>query len=219
MITHLARMIEPMPGDAPGASADGHPMRAVTRSAAFEPGWWNDARRIEVAAFFDALAPEWSSRDVPGREAPLLDALDRGLSAAPRPPSPRLTCIDVGGGTGLAARVLADHFSQVITLDIAFEMLRHAPAGMPGLVQADASRLPVADGSVDAISLSNAFLFPDEVARALAPHGVIIWVNSRGPQTPIHLPADDVAAAMGPGWAGVASEAGWGTWAAVWRLS
>lgn len=193
-------------------------MRAVTRSTAFEPGWWNDDRRREVAAFFDDLAPEWSSHDVPGRDAPLRDALLRGLAAAPTPPAPRRRCIDVGGGTATAARVLADHFADVITMDIAFEMLRHAPGGPTRLVQADASRLPVANGSVDAISLSNAFLFPSEVDRALAPHGVVVWVNSRGPKTPIHLPADDVAAALGVGWTGVASEAGWGTWAAVWRV-
>ena len=217
MITELPRTIAAPPGEAPGADADGHPMRAVTRSVAFEPGWWDDDRRREVAAFFDALAPGWGSHDVPGREAPLIDALDRGLAAAPPAPAGWRTCIDVGGGTGLAAQVLASRFSHVVTCDIAVEMLRHAPPGTPGLLQADASRLPVPDASLDALALSNCFLFPDEADRVLAPHGVIVWVNSRGTATPIHLPAHDVVAALPGAWTGVAAEAGWGTWAVVWR--
>jgi len=51
----------------------------------------------------------------------------------------------------------------------------------------------------------------------LASTGVLVWVNSRGTGTPIHLPADDVDRALGGGWDGVASAAGWGTWSVHWR--
>ena len=70
-------------GDAPyaGMSAD-HPMRRVTLAAAFDPGSWTDERRRRVTELFDGLAEDWSSRDVTGREAPILDALHRGLAAA-----------------------------------------------------------------------------------------------------------------------------------------
>ena len=44
--------------------------------------------------------------------------------------------------------------------------------------------------------LVNCFLFPDEVDRVLAPDGVVVWVNSSGAETPIHLPSDDVVAAL-----------------------
>ena len=215
MITHLPVTVPRTGVEPPGAPATGHPMRIVTRNIAFLPGWWNAEHAAEVEAFFDDLAPEWTSRDVPGREAPVLDALDRGIAAAPV--ADRRVCVDVGAGTGLYSRFLVPRFPTLVSLDLSLEMLRHAPPATVGRVQGDASRLPVADGSVDVLLLANAFLFPDEVERVLAPAGVVVWVNSRGDQTPIHLPADDVDAALPGPWAGVASEAGWGTWAVVWR--
>jgi len=84
-------------------------------------------------------------------------------------------------------------------------------------VQGDASRLPTPDGAVDVLVLANAFLFPAEVERALSPTGVVVWVNSRGTGTPIHLLATEVDAALPGEWAGVASTAGWGTWSVHWR--
>ena len=63
------------------------------------------------------------------------------------------------------------------------------------------------------------FLFPAEVERVVAPHGVVVWVNSRGPETPIHLTAHEVDEALGHGWDGVASQAGWGTWSVHWRTA
>jgi hypothetical protein len=56
------------------------------------------------------------------------------------------------------------------------------------------------------------------VARVLAPDGCLVWVNTSGEQTPIYLPADDVVAALGDGWTGVASEAGTGTWCVARRI-
>ena len=57
---------------------------------------------------------------------------------------------------------------------------------------ADGARLPLADGAADAVVLVNCFLFPAEVDRVLAPDGVVVWVNSSGGETPIHLPPEDV---------------------------
>ena len=78
-------------------------------------------------------------------------------------------------------------------------------------MRADAARLPFRDGAADVLVLANMLLFPAEVTRLLAPRGALVWVNSLGDRTPIHLSAEDVARAL-PGFAGVASEAGWGTW-------
>lgn len=215
MISELPGTIAPEPGDAPPGLAADHPMRAVTRAVAFDPAGWNAAVRRQVADLFDSLADEWSSRDVPGREAPLVDAFDRGLAAAP--PAPRRVGLDIGAGNGLHTRHLAPLLPVLASVDLSFEMLVRAPAAPAHRLQADASVLPVADASVDVLVLCNAFLFPVEADRVLAPEGVVVWVNSRGAGTPIHLLATEVDDALPGRWDGVASTAGWGTWSVHWR--
>lgn len=215
MITELPGTIEPAQGDPPPGMATDHPMRVVTRAVAFDPDGWTEARRHEVADLFDSLADDWSSRDVPGREAPVLDALDRGMAAAPRAQRP--VAVDIGAGNGLHSRHLAPCFDLLLSVDLSWQMLRNAPAAPARRVQGDASGLPLADGSVDVLVLANAFLFPVEVDRVLAPAGVVIWVNSRGTGTPIHLLATEVDDALPGAWNGVASTAGWGTWSVHWR--
>ncbi len=210
MITELPVVIEAPDGEATwGSAAVDHPMRAVTRAVAFDPDGWTPERQAEVVALFDSLAPEWTSRDVPGRELPILDALDRGLAAfAGR----RERAVELGGGTGLYSAAMAERFATLVTLDLSWEMIRLVPDGPALAVQGDGARLPFADGAVDALVLVNMFLFPAEVDRVLAADGVVVWVNSRGPETPIHLTADEVDAALPGTWDGVASTAGWGTW-------
>lgn len=195
-------------------------MRALTRAVAFDPEGWTRARRDEVAHLFDTLAPDWHTRTGPGRLHPLRDALDRGLARAPA--GGRRTCLDVGAGIGLFSEPLLDHFDLVCSVDLSLEMLRHNTDERVARLNADASRLPVADGSVDVLVLANCFLFGHEAVRALAPAGVVVWVSSRGTDTPIHLTADevdDVLRTADPAgeWTGVGSAAGWGTWSVHWR--
>lgn len=216
MITELPAQAVESPTEATwGSSAVDHPMRAVTRAVAFEPDGWTPERQAQVVELFDSLAPGWNTRDVAGRELPMLDALDRGLAAAP--PATRLVAVELGGGTGLYSAALAERFATLVTMDISTEMIRLVPAGPTIPVQGDGSRLPLPDGSLDALVLVNMFLFPAEVDRVLAPTGVVVWVNSRGPETPIHLTADEVDQALPGRWDGVASRAGWGTWSVHWR--
>lgn len=215
MITELPVTIErPDESATWGAAAADHPMRAVTRAVAFDPDGWTPERQAEVVALFDSLAPEWNDRDVPDRRLPILDALDRGLAAAPT--GRRAVALELGGGTGLNLTTIGDRFDTIATLDISAEMLRLAPPEV-ARVQGDGAQLPLPPGSVDALILINMFLFPAEADRVVAPDGVVVWVNSRGAETPIHLTADEVDRALPGTWDGVASQAGHGTWSVHWR--
>lgn len=217
MITELEAVIPPPAEEREGAGAD-HPMRIVTREVAFEPERWTPERRAKVAALFDGLAPEWHTRWSPGRVAQLPDALDRGLPAAGwSPPDGVVTCVEIGSGTGMFTGLLVERFATVVALDLAMQMLRLAPAGVGQRVQGDASELPLAGGSVDVLVLVNALLFPAEAARVLAASGSLVWVNSGGERTPIHLPVADVAAALPGHWDGVESRAHEGTWGVLRR--
>jgi SAM-dependent methyltransferase len=200
-----------------GAASGGadHPMRAVTREAATDPSSWTDERRSETRQRFDGLAVDWDARfgDMAERDAPLLDALARGG------PMSSGTALDLGSGTGLQTPVLAERFDHVVAVDLSFAMLERAPGTLAPRVQADGAQLPLRTASIDVAALVNALLFPAELDRVLGPGGVVVWVSSIGADTPIHLPADEVLAALGPGWDGVESEAGRGTWATFHRRS
>lgn len=193
-----------------------HPMRKVTRQVAFEGGW-DPTRARKVADLFNGMAENWTAdHDHEGRHALLADALDRGL-AEPVTAEPAPTVVELGSGTGLGTRTLDQRFERVVAMDLALGMLREAPPAWAPRVQADASSLPLPDRAADILVLVNMLLFPTEIERVLAPTGQLVWVNTSGEQTPIHLSADDVAAALPGDWHGVASRAGRGTWAVVRR--
>ena len=185
-------------------------MQAVTREIAFDGGW-NRERAAKVTALFDELAGEWSAHDVTSRLEPLADAVTRGG------PFPSGVVVELGSGVGLITPWLAERFPAVVAVDLSLEMLRRAPSSAAPLLRADGSALPLRDGEVGALILVNMFLFPAEADRVVRADGAVIWVNTHGDSTPIHLPADDVGAALGPPWHGVASEAYWGTWAVLRR--
>jgi SAM-dependent methyltransferase len=185
-------------------------MRHVTRQIAFEPGGWTPERAAKVTELFDGLAPGWNQREGIQRLEPLLDALDRGGPF-------RDTAVELGSGTGLMTATIASHFASVVAVDLSMEMLRLAPSVGAPRVQADGAHLPLPDGSAGAVVLVNAFLFPDEVHRVTQPGSALVWVNTVGDRTPIHLPAEEVDRALGGNWEGVAAEAGWGTWAVFRR--
>jgi ubiquinone/menaquinone biosynthesis C-methylase UbiE len=93
--------------------------------------------------------------------------------------------LDVGCGTGLLTARLRDAFpaAHVVGVDFSAGMLAQAAARSPGApwVRADALRLPVASGRVDAIVSTEAFhWFPDQAAalaemrRVLVPGGAVL---------------------------------------------
>jgi ubiquinone/menaquinone biosynthesis C-methylase UbiE len=190
-------------------------MRIVTRRAAgLDDGGWTDQLREHVAGYFDDLAGEWHTRVSPERTAIVSDALRRGLGALDAPAG---IAVEVGSGIGTYSALLAAHFVTVVAVDLSRAMLRLAPARPACRVQADAARLPLRDSSATAIVLINAFLFPSEVDRVLAPEGALIWVNSSGERTPIYLSVDDLVAALPGAWTGTASRAGEGHWCVLRR--
>jgi SAM-dependent methyltransferase len=211
-LTHLERVVPHPDGPAPAYAATsshvGHPMRALTEAMATDPASWTVDQRDEVAAFFDGLAPEWHTRaEGPGRDLPLRDAFRRGV-----PDDLHGACVEVGSGIGLTSDVVAERWTPTLAVEVSHEMLKLSPVAPAHRVLADGARLPVADGALAAVVLMNAFLFGPECARVLRRGGVVVWVNSRGPETPIHLPADVVVESLPGEWDAVASEAGTATW-------
>lgn len=196
-------------GAQPEAQTD-HPMRKVTRQVAFDPGAWTKERAAKVAELFDGLAPDWHTRMTPERDRVLVDALDRG---GPFPDGPVL---EAGAGTGLFTPTIAARLPRVVAFDLSFEMLSRAPQAAPKC-QADASRLPFPSATFAVVVLVNMLLFPEETARVLRPDGAVVWVNTVGEGTPIHLAAGEVAEALPGSWTGVHAGAGWGTWAVLRR--
>lgn len=103
-------------------------------------------------------------------------SLEAGLALAERPIE-RL--VDLGGGTGRAA--IALDVSERIVLDAAAGMLRRARGRGLDAVRGDATRLPLAENSVDAVvvvdALHHMYDWPavfESVSRVLAPGGVFV---------------------------------------------
>ena len=190
-------------------------MRIATRRAAgLDAGGWTGELRTQVEDYFDGIAGEWHTRTSPQRTAVVTDALSRGLDAMDVPLGP---AVEVGSGIGTYSSLLADRFATVLAIDLSLAMLKLAPSGPAHRVQADGARLPLRDSSAAAIVLINAFLFPAEVERTLAPRGVLVWVNSSGEQTPIYLSVDDLIAGLPGEWTGTSSRAGEGHWCVLRR--
>jgi SAM-dependent methyltransferase len=189
-------------------------MRLMTRRAAglLDPPW-DEQARLETATYFDALADEWHTRTSPERDAVVADALERGLPDLGRAD----VCVELGSGIGAYTPMLAQRWRRVLAVEVALEMLLRAPAHPGHRMLADGAELPLVDGRASAVVLVNCFLFPAEVDRVLGPDGVVVWVNSSGGSTPIHLPADDVLTALPGEWTGTASTAGEGQWSVFRR--
>lgn len=186
-------------------------MRAVTREVAFEAGW-SAGRARKVAELFDGLAEGWAAtHGDPVRLAPIGDGLVRGEADLDG------RWLELGSGTGNGTRVLAGKVDRIVATDLSAQMLANAPAEVAPLVRADASRLPYRAGQFDGILMVNMLLFPQEVDRVLAPEGRLLWVNTLGDRTPIHLSAQDLIEALPGVWTGTTARSGSGFWVAVSR--
>lgn len=197
-----------------GVGGPDHPMRRVTRQiVGIESGEWNRELRDQVRKYFDELAPGWHTRTSEDRRFTVVDALDRGLGKD----AMKGVALEIGSGTGSYSSLLAERFRSVVSVDLSMEMLTRAPAAPGHRVNADAAMLPITDASVDAAVLINAFLFPAEVDRVLAPRGVVVWVTSNGDRTPIYLSPEEVVSRLPGLWTGTASRVGEGEWCILRR--
>ena len=152
------------------------------------PRLWRLFRR-PVRAQFDRLAPVWDGRVGPEGLAPLVAALER-LEAPPR------RVLDLGTGSGKAARAVAARFPEagIDAVDLSPAMIeearRHLPPELASRVRfavADASALPFRDGEFDLVVLLNMIPFPEELARVVAPAGCVVFASSFGAGTPIYV--------------------------------
>jgi SAM-dependent methyltransferase len=206
----VVRHLEPVrPVDTLDPLDDDHPVRVVTREMA-DGGEFNAEYSSIMQSLFDSMADSWDTRNVPDRLVAIEDVFDR----VDLPPG-RL--VELGAGTGIGTRVIARHRPLSAAIDLSAGMLAQAPHGLAPWTRADASRLPLPGASIDVLVLFNMLLFPEEVDRVLAPRGALVWVNTLGEATPIHLSADAVVDALPGEWTADASRAGSGTWCVARR--
>ena len=184
-------------------------MRHITRDVVYK-NLWNSNLAEEVRNLFDEKASDWSTtRNVPARGVPVLDALERGGVYGKR-------VVDLGAGTGLATQLLVNNFESVVGLDISKEMIKNSVTTETPQVCADSDCLPFASNSIDAFLVMNMILFPNEIERCLKDEGCLVWISSRGPETPIYLPPEEVIELMSvnseASWFGVSAYALEGSW-------
>jgi SAM-dependent methyltransferase len=173
--------------------------RFVTTTVVARPMLWRLLRR-PLRSQFEHLAPVWDKRRGPETLIPLGAALDR-LDKAPQ------RILDLGTGTGAAARVLARRFpdAEVVGVDLAPKMVEEArallPADLAGRVRfevGDASTLESEPGAFDLVVLLNMIPFFEELARVTAPGGTVIFAFSSGPETPIYVPTEKLRERLEP---------------------
>ncbi len=106
-----------------------------------------------------------------GHEAELRDALE---------PARGGVLVDVAGGTGRVSKRASHLFERTLVVDLQPAMLARVPHPLEP-VQGDATALPMADGSVDAVLFTDALHHVPaaygalkEAARVLRPGGVLV---------------------------------------------
>ena len=109
--------------------------------------------------------------------------------------------LDLAAGTGKLTRELLARGLSVLAVDPSPEMLAQLRATLPAMDASEgtAEALPLADGSVDAVTVAQAFHWFDpqpalrEIHRVLRPDGglALVW-NTRDLDDPVHAAWDEV---------------------------
>lgn len=113
-----------------------------------------DKDPVDVAAMFDGVAEKYDlTNDVLTGG---IDRLWRRATVAAIGARPGDVVLDIAAGTGTSAEPLADAGVHVVPADFSLGMLRVGVRRRPDLAftAADAMRLPFADGSFDAVTMS-----------------------------------------------------------------
>ncbi|HEU5363336.1 MAG TPA: class I SAM-dependent methyltransferase [Gaiellaceae bacterium] len=166
--------------------------RLATTVVVRVPGAWR-LFRGPLTRGFDRLAPSWEGRVSDEGLRPLLASVAE-LSEAPA------RVLDVGTGTGRAARALAARWpdADVTGVDASRGMLEEARrvGGRVRYESADAASLPYPDGAFELVALNNMIPFFDELARVTASGGHVAIAFGMGDRTPIYVPLDRVRAEL-----------------------
>ncbi len=149
-----------------------------------------DEKTSVVRAMFDTIAPRY---DLLNRLIAFgLDQVWRGRTIRSLDLAPSSFVVDLACGTGDLIRLAERERYRVIGIDFALNMLRATHGISSPLVEADAARLPLADGSVDGIVSGFALRnFTDltavlaEVARVLRPVGRVALLEVDEPDNPL----------------------------------
>jgi SAM-dependent methyltransferase len=173
--------------------------RFATDAVVARPRLWR-VFRAPLRKQFDLLAPVWERR----RSDDRLVALGAALERVDRSPT---RVLDLGTGTGQAARVVARLFRQaeVIGVDLSEAMIREASRVLPAELRdrvryeaGDASALRFHDGEFDLVVLSNMIPFFEELARVTADDGTLVFAFSSGAETPIYVATDTLRGRLAP---------------------
>jgi SAM-dependent methyltransferase len=171
--------------------------RLVTDAVVRRPALWRVLRR-PLRTMFDGLAPTWETRIGPHH----LGALDRALADVPPP----ARALDLGTGTGVVAKALAERYpeAEVLGIDLSPGMIEEArrqlPAELAGRVRfevGDASALSAPAGGFELVVLSNMIPFYGELARVTTPGGTLVLSFSRGSETPIYVAPERLRQELG----------------------
>ena len=129
---------------------------------------------------FAAVAVEYD-QGRPDHPAAIYDALG---------PLAGLRVADVGAGTGIATRALAERGASVVAIDPSVEMLGPLVARSPQLaaVAADGALLPLPDASLDLVTFGQSWHWLDPTTRVDEAHRVLRpggrwagwWTHARG---------------------------------------
>ena len=171
--------------------------RFATDSVVRRPGTWR-LFRGPIRRMFDKIAPSWDAMRSSGHQESLTGALE----AIPEAPA---RVLDIGTGTGTAARAIALRWpgADVVGVDVSEQMIAEARRLTPPELAerlrfdlVDASALPFDGGSFELVMLSNMIPFFDEIDRVLAPGGHVAFVWSVGVDTPIYVPPERLPSAL-----------------------
>jgi SAM-dependent methyltransferase len=157
---------------------------------------------VTVTAVFGAVARAYATArpDYPPRLYEVLAGLaERSLDGA--------LVVDVGAGTGIAARQMRDRGARVIAIEPSAGMIAELISASPGVhvVQGDGNTLPLRAGCADFVTYAQAWHWTDpqrsapEYRRVLRPGGTFAaWWNLTARQAPWELAQEERLVAACP---------------------